>query len=527
MSNVREQILNEVSPTNVQLADRSKILALGDEAVPVLIDLFLNPSTPYGTINQATLADALIEFSKQKNDTADEFIRKIAIGSVTLSGAYGSTARQIVQDHFEWIGVDPSVSPTKPPIANKENTAFVPKNAEKTRAMAVMRVLIAIVRADRVIDEREKRMLRDFASKLGITREEVQALASQKAVVSVADLPSDTTERQSLLTDAFSVALADGAIARQEHSVIEQLAKGLGVGAEDLESCLRTAREKTGTRRIREYAVPERWCVHDVASFPADFQQLDQLKSQLVCIYQKNHGRVVFDLTHLASEANQNYSCPSIDLDADETKRSTIWEEMTILPMTIQRSTRGRDESWPRPRFAVAKNSHIHTTMTTTGMDMFCDLIVVSGDKSKPVTRPTATSSQEQNSTGHLPRKENTTPVADANVAHTQHNPNQPRSNFASMRRKEEPIRQIAMEKFRDAQGRPDYAAHFLVVDAECERLIREDPADPDPYLILGRALADQTPIQNRARAMELFKKALALDPLNSYARDCASGKRW
>jgi hypothetical protein len=108
MSTIREIIINEIGPTNMALADRKKILALGEAAVPVLIDLFQNPSTPYGDINQATAADALIEFSKKGNKDADAFMRKIALGKVPLTASWGREAQQIVQQHFEWIGVDPA-----------------------------------------------------------------------------------------------------------------------------------------------------------------------------------------------------------------------------------------------------------------------------------------------------------------------------------------------------------------------------------------------------------------------------------
>lgn len=107
MSSLRDAIIDEIGPTNTALADRDKILAFGDAAVPVLIDLFQRPATPYGDINQATAADALIEFSKKGNKDADAFIRKIALGKVPLTASWGSTAQQIVKQHFQWIGVDP------------------------------------------------------------------------------------------------------------------------------------------------------------------------------------------------------------------------------------------------------------------------------------------------------------------------------------------------------------------------------------------------------------------------------------
>ncbi|MFH1745780.1 MAG: DUF533 domain-containing protein [Planctomycetota bacterium] len=135
---------------------------------------------------------------------------------------------------------NPNVPASAPEIA--PTAARV--DPKKARAVAIMRILIAVARADGVIDEREKRVLRGFVAKLRITREEFQALAREKSIVNIADLPSDRDGRLSLLTDVFSLALADGTIAPEEQSLLERLAKGLGVGAEDLESCLCTARER-------------------------------------------------------------------------------------------------------------------------------------------------------------------------------------------------------------------------------------------------------------------------------------------
>ena len=108
MATIRETVINEIGPTNMALADREKILALGEVAVSVLTDLFQNPPTSNGDINQATAADALIEFSKKGNKDADTFIRKIALGKVLPSASWGSMAQQIVRQHFWWIGVDPA-----------------------------------------------------------------------------------------------------------------------------------------------------------------------------------------------------------------------------------------------------------------------------------------------------------------------------------------------------------------------------------------------------------------------------------
>ncbi|MFA5336981.1 MAG: hypothetical protein WC330_01450 [Candidatus Omnitrophota bacterium] len=105
---LRESILYEVGPGNMQLAERSRILALGQGAVPILIDLFRNPSTPNGDINQAVVADALIEFSKQGDKEAYAFIKQIALGRIPLCASWGREALEIIQQHFAWLGVDPA-----------------------------------------------------------------------------------------------------------------------------------------------------------------------------------------------------------------------------------------------------------------------------------------------------------------------------------------------------------------------------------------------------------------------------------
>lgn len=116
---------------------------------------------------------------------------------------------------------------------------------DKRRANAVMRVLIAVAKADGVIDDREKAVLRSFASKLGIARDEFRALASEKAVINIGELPTAHSERLKFLTDVFVLAVADGTVAPAERAIADRLAEGLGIGKEDVKACLRAARELT------------------------------------------------------------------------------------------------------------------------------------------------------------------------------------------------------------------------------------------------------------------------------------------
>lgn len=124
----------------------------------------------------------------------------------------------------------------------------VAADTDKARSMAVMRVLVAVARVDGVIDEREKVLLREFVSKLGVTRDEFQRLATEKAHVNIAHLPVDHAERLALLVDVFSLALADSALAGEEKVLAERLAKSLEVGPGELDGCLRTARDRIAGR---------------------------------------------------------------------------------------------------------------------------------------------------------------------------------------------------------------------------------------------------------------------------------------
>lgn len=139
--------------------------------------------------------------------------------------------------------------------AASEVAANVAPIARRTQALAVIRVLVAIVRADGVIDQRERVMLLEFASALGVTRDELRSIASEKPAVNIAHLPPDSADRCALLTDAFSLALVDGTIAPQERSVVEQLARALNVGLEDLNACLRAARGRYALR-LEETPIP-------------------------------------------------------------------------------------------------------------------------------------------------------------------------------------------------------------------------------------------------------------------------------
>jgi uncharacterized RDD family membrane protein YckC len=83
-----EQVWRLVSPSNLRHLDASeRIVELGEEAVPSVIDVFVNPINRYGergVASQAQLAAALVQFAEQRNQQAANFLRDVAKGRYPL-----------------------------------------------------------------------------------------------------------------------------------------------------------------------------------------------------------------------------------------------------------------------------------------------------------------------------------------------------------------------------------------------------------------------------------------------------------
>lgn len=101
---IRKEIWNHVSPYNTDLAGPEAIVALGEDAVPEIIDIFSNPlhSSGQGYANQALLAICLDIFASQGSRAAGDFLVKIARGGVAVSpDSNGSTAERIAHNYVQ------------------------------------------------------------------------------------------------------------------------------------------------------------------------------------------------------------------------------------------------------------------------------------------------------------------------------------------------------------------------------------------------------------------------------------------
>jgi len=101
---IRREIWSHASPYNTALAGPEEIIALGDDAVPVIIDIFSNPlhSSGQGYANQALLAISLLMFADRGNQAASDFLLKVARGGVAVTpDPNGDTAEAIALRHVQ------------------------------------------------------------------------------------------------------------------------------------------------------------------------------------------------------------------------------------------------------------------------------------------------------------------------------------------------------------------------------------------------------------------------------------------
>ena len=96
-----EKVWYLVGPSSLVLDSTDDIVALGEVAIPVLIDLFADPVNRYGdsgTANQAQLASALVQFAEQGNQQAAAFLNDIAAGKYSVFDIFGKTALSLARE---------------------------------------------------------------------------------------------------------------------------------------------------------------------------------------------------------------------------------------------------------------------------------------------------------------------------------------------------------------------------------------------------------------------------------------------
>lgn len=93
---IRKKILDCVGPHCIRLSTPEEIISLGQDAVPVAIDILKNT----GSANQAILTTALRQFASQGNEQAGQALYDIAAGKITVySTSFGNVALTEAQEY--------------------------------------------------------------------------------------------------------------------------------------------------------------------------------------------------------------------------------------------------------------------------------------------------------------------------------------------------------------------------------------------------------------------------------------------
>jgi tetratricopeptide (TPR) repeat protein len=93
---IRKNILDCVGPHCIRLSNPEEIISLGQDAVPVAIDILKNT----GSANQAILTIALRQFASQGNEQAGQALYDIAAGKITVySTSFGDVALKEAQEY--------------------------------------------------------------------------------------------------------------------------------------------------------------------------------------------------------------------------------------------------------------------------------------------------------------------------------------------------------------------------------------------------------------------------------------------
>lgn len=112
--------------------------------------------------------------------------------------------------------------------------------------------MVHVMMADDVIDEREEKCLREFATRCKVRKEVVDSMIQQARIVGKMDdssLPVPATPEQGkrLLRRMAAMALADGRLSREERAALNTFASRIGISPADVEAII-------GQERSRIYA---------------------------------------------------------------------------------------------------------------------------------------------------------------------------------------------------------------------------------------------------------------------------------
>jgi predicted lipid-binding transport protein (Tim44 family)/uncharacterized membrane protein YebE (DUF533 family)/DNA-directed RNA polymerase subunit RPC12/RpoP len=126
----------------------------------------------------------------------------------------------------------------RPSTASRPRTQAFATSGERRRLMSV---LVAVAKADGIIEPRELRLLRDCALRWHIAWSEVQAMLDGQIEDAFGTLqPKSPDEARSFLEQMVAAARVDGTIDRRERALILEAAEHLGVSKATVEELLRS-----------------------------------------------------------------------------------------------------------------------------------------------------------------------------------------------------------------------------------------------------------------------------------------------
>jgi tellurite resistance protein len=105
--------------------------------------------------------------------------------------------------------------------------------------MRLMGVLVAIVKADGVIEPKEVRMLRDCAARWRVPWRDVQAMLDSETDDSFGGLnPESPEQAQAFLGEMVTAAKIDGRVDRRERALIHRVAEAMGIDSESVDALI-------------------------------------------------------------------------------------------------------------------------------------------------------------------------------------------------------------------------------------------------------------------------------------------------
>lgn len=109
--------------------------------------------------------------------------------------------------------------------------------SDKTIKVEHFKNLVAVAAADGFLDDNEMEFLTEKAEEIGMSREEVEGIMSQKEKLQFM-VPMNMVDREDQLADIVYMSMIDGEIHENEYQLCLNIAERLGLTKEDLDEAV-------------------------------------------------------------------------------------------------------------------------------------------------------------------------------------------------------------------------------------------------------------------------------------------------